>query len=170
MSDRVKAFAEAAQAFCVWAEAAGSADELAEATEARRLLAWLVATAVHLELPLIPEDAPDRDSPETDREQYKTIYRRFGSLPFNYYSEIFDPLVVPAEESVTADIADYLADIWSDLRGGLHWFNLGDIQAATWEWCFSYSSHWGHHATGALYALQTWFSREGDDRRWQPSN
>jgi hypothetical protein len=83
-------------------------------------------------------------------------FRRFGSLPFNFYSECFNPLVVPAEEPVIADFADDLADIWRDVKPGLLLFRAGDRAAGHWR--FHFDVHWGHHATAAMYALQAWFS------------
>jgi uncharacterized protein DUF5063 len=80
---------------------------------------------------------------------------------------VFDPLVVPQEETVTADLADDLADVWGDLKGGLLLLHQGDRVGATWHWAFHFSAHWGHHATAALYALQSWFSQVGDDQIWE---
>jgi hypothetical protein len=88
------------------------------------------------------------------------VYERFGGLPFNYYSECFDPLIVPAaEEPVVADLADDLADIWRDVKGGLMLWHDDESDAAAWHWRFHFESHWGLHASSAMYALQTWFSR-----------
>jgi hypothetical protein len=102
------------------------------------------------------------EAPDLPTEEYDRIFRRFGALPFNYYSECFDPLILPAEEPVAADLADDLADIWRDVKGGLLLYDAGSPQSAAWHWSTHYSFHWGHHATSALYALQSWFSSVGD--------
>ena len=135
--------------------------ELKEATTARRLLAALIASAIELRLPEVDVN-PNTNSPTS--EEWRIVFRRFGALPFNHYSECFNPLVVPAEEPVVADLADDLADIWRDLKTGLRNYEMGDIAAAEWTWYLNYSIHWGHHATAALNAIQAWFSATGDDQ------
>ena len=111
----------------------------------------------------LPEVSPDADAPTIGEDEYRVVLKRFGALPFNYYSQCFNPLVVPAEEPVTADLADDLADIWNDVKRGLILYESGAIEAAVWEWRFHFSAHWGHHACGSLYALQAWFSQNDDD-------
>lgn len=150
-------FADTARRFCRWAESELQ-DSTSETRTARRLLAELYLQVIDL-----PEVSADADAPEISQEQYQLVFKRFGALPFNYYSECFNPLVVPAEQPVTADLADDLADIWRDLKRGLALYESGDVEAAAWEWRFRFSAHWGHHACGALYALQTWFSHNNDD-------
>jgi hypothetical protein len=145
------AFAAAAHEYCAWAEG-DSRGALDDARIARTLLAELYRRAV--DLPEL-EDC-DVTAPEIPNDEYQTMFRRFGSLPFNFYSECFNPLVVPAEEPVIADFADDLADIWRDVKPGLLLFRAGDRAAGHWR--FHFDVHWGHHATAAMYALQAWFS------------
>ncbi|MEA2328282.1 MAG: hypothetical protein QOE68_3241 [Thermoanaerobaculia bacterium] len=150
-------FVTAARAFIAWAEAPASTDPHAEAVDARRNVVGLIAAAIAL-----PDGTPSL-SPSISDDEYQRVYMRFGNLPFNYYSECFNPLVVPAEEPVVADLADDLADIWRDLKGGLLLYDSGETESAVWHWSNHYSFHWGHHATAALYALQSWLSSVGDD-------
>ena len=167
MTSSAHEFESAARAFCAWAETNEPADSFAEAFEARKLLARLVSVAADLELPEDPGPEVNAESLDSTSEEYQLVLRRFGALPFNYYSEMFNPLEVPpSEEPVIADLADDLADVWRDIKRGLKLWDEGQISAALWNWAFHFSAHWGHHATAALYALQTWFSRIGDDRRW----
>jgi Domain of unknown function (DUF5063) len=157
MSKPIEQFADIARRFCRWAESEPQ-DPMSEARTARRLLAELYLQAI--DLPKAPSDA---DAPEIAQEQYQSVFRRFGALPFNYYSECFNPIAIPAELPVTADLADDLADIWRDLKRGLALYESGSAEAAAWEWGFHFNAHWGHHACGALYALQTWFSQNNCD-------
>ena len=157
MTPAVDAFAVAAEAYCAWAEIP-SRGTLRDARAARALTAELFRRAIEL-----PQGDPEIDAPEIAAEEYRAVYERFGALPFNYYSECFDPLAVPAEEPVTADLADDLADIWRDVKSGLLLFRAGHHAAATWHWRFHFESHWGHHVTAALYALQSWFSAHADE-------
>jgi Domain of unknown function (DUF5063) len=157
MSKPIEQFADIVRRFCQWAESEPQ-DPTSEARTARRLLAELYLQAI--DLPKAPSDA---DAPEIAQEQYQSVFKRFGALPFNYYSECFNPLAIPAEQPVTADLADDLADIWRDLKRGLALYESGSVEAAAWEWGFHFNTHWGHHTCGALYALQTWFSQNNCD-------
>ncbi len=157
MSKAIERFAEAAGHYCRWAEGEPT-DSRSEARTARRLVAELYWLAVHL-----PDGPPGSDAPEITLEQRQMVLRRFGALPFQYYAECFNPLAIPPEEPVIADLADNFADIWCDLKRGLVLYERGAIDAAAWEWRLHFSIHWGHHATGALYALQKWFSQNDDD-------
>jgi hypothetical protein len=157
-SESIDRFADVARAFSAWAEARSTSDPRTEALRARVHLANLIAAVISL-----PDGVFDAETPDIPQEEYQRIYRRFGTLPFNYYSECFDPLVVPPEEPVVADLADDLADIWRDLKAGIILYDRGLHQDAAWHWTNHYSFHWGHHATSALYAVQSWFSANGDD-------
>lgn len=147
-----EAFARLAEEFCAWAEApAGLADD--EALKAHSYLARLYAAA--LELPRsdlgFQGDAPNEAA-------WQVVYRRFGALPLNYYSAV-DPLTVPGTEFLTGDLADDLADIWSDITAGLVLYRLGKPEDAGVEWRSRFDAHWAQHATEALVALQSWRSR-----------
>jgi Domain of unknown function (DUF5063) len=128
MSNPIEQFADIVRRFCRRAESEPR-DPISEAQTARRLLAELYLQAIDL-----PEAPSDADAPEIAQEQYQSVFRRFGALPFNYYSECFNPLAIPAEQPVTADLADDLADIWRDLKQGLALYESGSVEAAAWEW------------------------------------
>ena len=148
----LEAFARAAGDFRRWAEGQPT-DAANDALQARQLCAELFRRALDL-----PKSFSEANVPEIAHEDWTTIYKRFGSLPFNYYSECLDPLRVPAEEAVTADLADDLADIWRDIKPGLGLWSLGLRDAAAWQWRFHFEAHWAHHITAAIYVLQSWFS------------
>jgi hypothetical protein len=154
VSTTIDRFALAARTFVAWAELPGSNDPYAEAVSARRIVTALIAAAI--ELPA--GTCGDQDAPDLPDDEYQRVFKRFGALPFNAYSEFFNPLSVPPEEPVVADLADDLADIWRDVKSGLQLYDSGSPESAAWHWSFHYSYHWGHHATGALYALQAWIS------------
>lgn len=156
-SDGIKAFARIAEEYCDWAEAAPG-DAVPEARRARRLLIELLRRAIDL-----PDVSSSEASNSVGDDEYHRVYGRFGVLPFNYYSACFDPLVVPGENPVVADLADDLTDIWRDLKGGLLLWREEARNEAAWQWRFSFETHWGHHATAAIYALQTWFAQNVGD-------
>lgn len=151
------AFAAAAEEYCAWAEGEAGGP-LHEARMARTLVAELFRRALDLR-----QVDGDGEGPHISDDEYHAVYRRLGVLPFNYYSECFQPLIVPAEEPVTADLADDLADIWRDVKAGLLPFRNGNRAAAAWRWRFHFDVHWAHHATAALYALQAWFSEHAHE-------
>jgi hypothetical protein len=84
--------------------------------------------------------------------------RRFTALPFQYYSEIWNPVLVPTDETVTGNIADDLADIYFDLKQGLLYMDDGHPFQAVFHWTFMYGVHWGRHATTALRVLHCYLS------------
>lgn len=99
---------------------------------------------------------------EADRSEVDRARARAANLPLQYYSEIFNNLIVPPEEPVTGDLADDLADIYGDLAPGLVLYRSGRSQEAADHWRFWFAVHWGEHATSALRAA--WSSlaeREG---------
>jgi len=157
-------FASAARTFITWAESPASSDAHAEALAARRYIVALIAAAIAL-----PDATGTVEAPDIPDDEFRRMFQRFGALPFNYYSECFNPMIVPGEEPVTADLADDLADIWRDVKGGLLLYDSGEAESAAWHWSSNYSFHWGHHATAALYALQSWFSSSGDDHATEQS-
>lgn len=111
---------------------------------------------------LLPDVDEDGEAAEISDDEWTKVFKRFRALPFNYYGEVFNPLIVPAEEPVVADLADDLADIWRDLKPGLQLFEAGHHSAAAWHWRFLFKIHWGHHAIGALYALHYWFAENSE--------
>ena len=144
-------FADSARSFCEWAEGSpGSPKE--EALAARRYLASLYGLALNL-----PESAFGEEDPAgLSDDKWQTVFSRFSALPFTYYSSFFDPSTAVTEEASLGDLADDLADIWRDLKDGLTLFDAGHTGAATFTWRFGFNSHWGRHASSALYALHCW--------------
>ena len=142
-------FAAAASSYCDWAELTPG-DAAAEAISAQRHLCDLYRLALDL-----PDVSGDEDAPDITHAEWMKVYTRFQSLkPYNY-SKIYDPLEFPADEAVFCDLADDLADIWRDLKSGLILWEAGAFDAASWQWRFSFSSHWGRHLTGALQAFSS---------------
>ena len=151
-TDRLDAFFNTATAFCRWAEGESAAPD-DEAETAFKLLGRLCVQVLEIP-PLFDEE----DAPELPHEEWLVVYKRFGSLPFNYYASYSEPHITSDPLPGTGDLADDLADIWRDLKGGLALYEKGNHAAAAWEWRNLYDIHWGRHATGALYALQCWRS------------
>lgn len=145
-------FVNSVKAFCAWAESEPLVVE-SEVREAIHMLVRIYSTV----LPLAVGDPNfDIDAKRITDEKWKTVFKRFGSLPFNYYNLVFDPTKVEPEAPVVGDIADDFADIYRDLNAGLSLYEGGHEAEAIWEWKQSFNSHWGRHVTSALYALHTY--------------
>jgi len=159
MSTNLERFAEAAEEYCAWCEAQAG-EPRAEARSAIRHLAKLYALALDLRLP--PDPDLELEGHHTDDQTWKAIFERSSALPFSYYSVVFDPHTTPPEDPVTGDLADDLADIHRDLTCGLSLYRAGHTTEAQWEWCHSFQSHWGRHASSALRALHCWSADTGE--------
>jgi hypothetical protein len=148
-------FFEVAREYCAWAEAP-PADSTAEAMQALRML----STVYHHALGLPGADLEDLPEHEILQkgEDTMAIYTRFKALPFQYYSEIFDPAELPAQEFVTGDLADDLMDTYIDLKQGLLYYDAGHPAQAVFHWRFMFGVHWGRHATSAMRALHCYLT------------
>ncbi len=158
--DAVQQFATLAREFRAWV-LHGTDNGPDAARTALRHVTRLYTAA--LELP--HGSVGDREDPEVSpvpswNELHQALRQR---LPLGFYGEVFNPLVVPIEEPVIGDVADDLADIFSDLEKGLLWFEAGHSSEAVWEWRFGLVHHWGDHATGAMRALHWWLVTEHPD-------
>ena len=102
---QLEAFFRTASAFCQWAEGNPDVPE-EEASTALRLLSQLCAQAYELPALFDAEDAP-----EFSHEQWLEIYKRFGTLPFNYYAPYSEPHDTAEPSPGVGDLADDLADI-----------------------------------------------------------
>jgi len=91
------------------------------------------------------------------------VATRLAALPLQIYWEVFDPILTPCDEPVAGAIADDLGDIYRDVARGLVLFESGRRDEALWEWGFSFQTHWGEHATGALRALHAYLARESPE-------
>ena len=159
MEDPLKDFAAAAADFCSWCESE-PATALIEARAALRHLPRLYLLAQGLrELPDAPEIAGDRPSDAA----WRSVFERFGALPFDYYHTVLSPLEIAGgpPECAMGHLADDLADMYRDLSDGLSLFRLGHLESAEWEWAFSFRTHWGRHAVDALQSLHVWFAANG---------
>lgn len=145
-------FAECAQDFCRWCEAAPPSEPCPDSRsrEMRLLLARLIAAA--LELPRTdPGDAPEPEG--VGNAVLKALHPRLASLPIDLYRVFFVPSELESQPGM-ATVADDLQDIYSDLKDGMWLLERGHADAAAWHWRLLFESHWGHHASDALHALQ----------------
>lgn len=153
--DVVKRFATEAERFAKWAEAGSDSGALA-ARNGLLHLTRLYLTA--LELPASAGSDEDVPDVRVDDATWKSVFANAGRLPLDFYGEVFNPLPVPAEQPVTASLADDIADIHRDVVTALRHYRAGRRDEALWHWTFSLQSHWGEHVTGAIRALHCWLA------------
>jgi len=149
-------FAHEAQRFCDWAQNPLGDD--AGAREALLRVSSLYLAGLHLsgdwQASLEPEPLPDSVS----KQEWQRVYAASATLPFQYYSEISNPLEVPPEDAGVGDLADDIADIYRDVAEGLRLYEAGHPREALWQWVFNLTYHWGAHATSAMRALHWYLS------------
>lgn len=148
--EAMRAFANCASDYRSWCEGPRASDPLQLLREATWHVARLYAAA--LELPDV-EFADHPDPPDLPKTDWDAMFKSFRALPFNHYREVYDPSIDDVDEPVVGDVADDLADIYSDLIKGLWLFDRGHTRAAAWNWKFTFDAHWGRHAVSALRAL-----------------
>lgn len=158
MSKEIEQFTIIARQFCQWAELEKSAD-LQSTKQALELITELYLCGIRLvdELQEVNEFTSSKEPKEKMRS---TIYVYASNLPLQYYSEVFNPLIVPAEEPGVGDLADDIADIYQDIRRGLDLLEEGYTAEAVWEWIFHMQAHWGEHATSAIRVLHWYLSEQ----------
>jgi hypothetical protein len=152
----LRQFAHEAQRFCDWAR--NPAGEDAGAREALLRVTSLYLAGLHLSgdwhTSLEPEPLPDTVS----KAEWQQVYAATESLPFQYYSEVVNPLDVPPEDGGVGDLADDIADIYRDILEGLRLYEAGHPREALWQWVYNLTYHWGAHATSAMRSLHWYLS------------
>jgi hypothetical protein len=101
------------------------------------------------------ENSPDPDRMTGDQWQrlFDSLRHTIGSR--DTYLSVFDAYGDPIEPVGVTSLADDLADIFRDLLHGLNKFRRGGVAQAAWEWRFSFTAHWAHHAASALKAIES---------------
>ena len=143
-------FAEDVRRYCDWCEGEPRGAK-EEAQTAFDLLVTLLAG-----MPTVQGGFGGGTGRRIPVEDWNRMHARFASIPFQYYESPTNPLELDDGPREIGDIADDLADIWSDLKPGLELYDANEQASAAEEWRFNYEMHWGRHATAALYALHCW--------------
>lgn len=153
--DPVEAFRETAESYCQVIDHVqeNGAEDLID-----RMLS-LLPRLLHgaAELPAV-EPLTDVEAPDTGHdawsERFAAINDVLGAGTYAYWTTMAVQASPEPPGVVYWWVADDLADIWRDLRGGLQLLAVGASMAdVVWEWRFTFESHWGAHAIEALRAL-----------------
>ena len=111
MDEATSKFVSVVREYCGWSKSKPKT-EIEEVKTAIILLANLYSNVLSL-----PKNDPGQDieGKRISDEEWKDMFKRFGALPFNYYSVFLSPAKVAEEEPVTGDLADDLADIYIEI-------------------------------------------------------
>lgn len=161
MTDHLQAFALEAARFATWATETREKGAPA-VKQALVRITQLYAAALRLPAARGDDLANGADDPRIEEAHHATVVAH-GAIPFDMYGEVFHPLTIPPEEPVIGSIADDVMDIYRDVVTGLRAFERGDLDSASWTWGFTFVTHWGEHATGALRALHAWLAANAAD-------
>jgi Domain of unknown function (DUF5063) len=145
-------FHECVKEFCSWAESESDKPEV-ELVKALHLLSRLYSNALMLKM---ANCVTEHEAIHISNEQWNIIFKRFGSLPFNYYPDVDDITEIETPSTSLGDVADDLADIYRDLKAGLWLYEQGYELEADYEWKFNFNVHWGIHAVNAMNALHSY--------------
>jgi hypothetical protein len=147
-------FADVARRFTSWCRSSADPDA---AVEARTCLGRLIDLyRAGLALPRNPPSGEDETGEDLEVPGRDPVTEHLRALPFQYYSEIYNPLPVDGEGPVVGDLHDDLWDIYVDIVEGLAIHDEGDPVEAVWSWQFSFAHHWGMHAVSAIRSLHWW--------------
>ena len=145
-------FIEHVRKYCEWADA--SAHDMDTVHD---LLLVLIEGA-----PGFTSNGPQRERipPGLPQDAPWARQRLFADFPFQCYPPVFWPEVHP-EGQFTDNIHEDFAHILAELRHGLELMEQGDGVSALRYWRDSYFFHWGHHATAAVWAIESYQKKWG---------
>ena len=152
-SGPLEAFVEAARSYCDLVEQVETLPRETVLDRLAVLLPRLLELAVRL-----PSDEPPTDV-EAEEIRYGAWRERFVALnqALGDLGDYWTSMEVGGDqepEVVNLPLADDLADIWRDLRGGLSLVDAPEtVVDAVWEWRSNFDIHWGAHAVEALRAV-----------------
>jgi hypothetical protein len=153
----VEAFRRVAEAYCASVEQPDDENYDAFVLRLGGLLADLVSAGYRLPLvePVADVTTSTSISQERWHEHYIALQSRFREHDL-YWSTSYEAVALHEPPVTPRSLADDLADIWRDLRGGLDALEGGATwQDVSWEWRFGLEKHWGKHAVEALRALHS---------------
>ena len=161
--DSIEAFAAQAELFERWL--VGATDTHGDAVrEALVRLLGLYGAGLQLPGEWTDELETAGDVERLTDDDWRRALEASRRLPFDLYSDIYNPTIVPSEQQVVGSISDDLTDIYRDVVAGLRAYKKGERAAAAWEWSFGLHSHWGTHATSAIRALHWWLAENAIDK------
>ena len=160
--DAIDQFAEEVLRFEEWAHTERREPGPA-AREALVRISTLYLAALQLPSPFTNELGEQANVDRVSSEDLSRV-RAYLGVPIEMYGKVFDPLIVPPDESTIGSIADDIIDIYRDVVTGLRAYHAGNKLGALWEWAFGFQHHWGTHATDAMRAIHAWLAANDFDQ------
>jgi hypothetical protein len=97
----------------------------------------------------IEDIEPTSDKAETEPRDHAIVYQRLAKLfpEFGIYAEVEPATAYRGSlgEPLMGDAVDDLQDIAGDLYEVAALLRKGEVDNATWQFRFSFESHWGRH-------------------------
>lgn len=155
-SRNVVEFATVAKEYCAFLENSKSNNRKSFLTALQKLLPLLYYKAS-----VIPETEPiyDEGNEKFVTEEYyidiqNTLKERLGSN--DDFLEIYDPRATEGEGQYTASVAEYLTDVWQDLKNFTMLYQVGKIEVmndALWECRSNFQDYWGIRLANLIRAM-----------------
>ncbi|MEN1681792.1 MAG: DUF5063 domain-containing protein [Planctomycetota bacterium] len=147
-----KSFAETAEAYCWLVEDACSQSADGFLRQTRRQLPMLFARA--MELPNVSLDNEEA-IPAIAHDRWTHLVHELSGVLGQRDLHLLDPSDLLSGH--VSFLADDLADIWRDTKGGLEqWSSENELgkAEAVWHWKFSFETHWSYHLVNAMRAIE----------------
>jgi hypothetical protein len=148
-------FCATAAEYCALIEGIERLDRREALRRLSQLLPGLMFAAAHLpETDPSDEDLGHTIPDDSWSERFSALNEAMGD--HGAYWTTTDTRSTTEPAVVLLPVADDLADIWRDLKPGVEALAAGARQEdVTWEWRFSFETHWGAHAAEAIRAVHT---------------
>ena len=156
--ENVKRFVNTAIKYCELIEKHGELDRESFLVEMNEILAVMYQQAISLPSVDIENINEDEEEKVVSSEEWNHLFLSLQNKleDWVYYYDVFNPNNLEETEPVCSDLADDLADIYRDIKSGLHYwlkFTPDNQIFAVWHWRFSFWSHSGQHITGAIRSI-----------------
>lgn len=155
-SRNVIEFATVAKEFCAFLESADRHSRRSFVTALGKLLPLLYYKAS-----VLPDTEPvyeDENEKFVTEEVYSAMQRKlkqkFGQ--HDDFLEVYDPRANESDGQYAASLAEYLADIYQDLKNFTELYHVGNMEVmndALWECRANFIDYWGIRLANAIRAL-----------------
>lgn len=155
-SRNVVEFATVAREFCAFLENVKTHNRKSFISASQKLLPLLYYKAS-----ILPETEPIFDEGNekfVSEDFYFDIQNNLKQLlgPNDDFLEIYDPRADEGEGQYTASIAEYLSDIWQDLKNFTMLYQVGKAEVmndALWECRLNFQEYWGIRLANTIKAM-----------------
>ena len=156
--ENVESFVNTAIKYCEFIEKHNELNRENFLVEVNKILPLMYQQAISLPSGDIENINEDEEEKVVSSDEWNHLFLSLRNKleDWVYYYDVFNPNNLEETEPVCSDLADDLADIYRDIKPGLHYWlkSTPDNQIlAVWHWRFSFWSHTGQHITGAIRSI-----------------